>query len=181
MIEYKPSFLFHPNRIAKVQTGWEPNQDIIPAIIVDFGVTRDTAIEFGVDYGFSTSVFAEYFKEVTGVDWFQGDKHAGTRDNFEEAKVYLRPWRNIKLIKSDYKDFIASHNERYNLAHVDIVHTFEDTYACGKWAIEHADIVLFHDTLSHPESVAPAVGKLAREYDKEFYNYPVRHGLGILI
>jgi hypothetical protein len=66
------------------------------------------------------------------------------------------------------------------MIHVDIVHTFEDTYKVGKWAVQHAPVVIFHDTESFLD-VKMAVAAVAEEADRAFYNYTPCHGLGILV
>ena len=71
-------------------------------------------------------------------------------------------------------------DQRYNLAHVDIVHTYEDTFNCGDWCLEHSDVVIFHDTLSFPE-VFRACQDLSIKHNLTFYNYEASHGLGILV
>jgi predicted O-methyltransferase YrrM len=88
------------------------------------GIPLNSCLEFGVKYGYSTAAFATYFNEVTGVDLFTGDIHAGFKENiFEIASHNLKEFKNIKLIKSDYRDFIREHHTKFNLFHVDIVHT----------------------------------------------------------
>jgi hypothetical protein len=79
----------------------------------------------------------------------------------------------------DYKEWITKDTSQYDLIHVDIVHTFEDTLACGRWAADHAPVVLFHDTESFSE-VKRAVAAIAEDTGKTFYNYPHCYGLGIV-
>jgi hypothetical protein len=68
----------------------------------------------------------------------------------------------------------------YDFIHVDIVHTFADTFACGLWSANHAKCVAFHDTESFP-AVKRAVADIARQTGKTFYNFVESNGLGILI
>jgi hypothetical protein len=68
----------------------------------------------------------------------------------------------------------------YNLIHVDIVHTYVDTFARGLWSAAHSQCVLFHDTESFP-AVKRAVIDISRESRKTFYNFTESFGLGILI
>ena len=63
---------------------------------------------------------------------------------------------------------------------IDIVHTYNETFECGEWSINHSDIVVFHDTISFPD-IKRVCEDLARLYNLEFYNYPHSHGLGILV
>lgn len=54
----------------------------IPTILLDiierFDIKRDKALEFGVEFGYSTSAIANYFDKVVGVDTFEGDIHSIT-------------------------------------------------------------------------------------------------------
>ena len=81
-----------------------------------------------------------------------------------------------------YQDFIKQNLfDRYDLIHIDMIHNFDVTYDAGKWAVQHSDCVIFHDTVSFPNEVARACEQLAEEYNLYFYNYPKSNGLGILV
>ncbi|GAA4300937.1 class I SAM-dependent methyltransferase [Compostibacter hankyongensis] len=149
-------------------------------IIRRFDIDTGSCLEFGVEFGFSTTVFANYFKTVTGVDLFTGDPHAGRHENnFLQMQESVRPWPNISLVQADYRDFIREHGGHYDMIHVDIIHNFRDTFRCGLWAAQHSKVTLFHDTESYP-AVKRAVSRVARETGKQFYNYPRFFGLGII-
>ncbi len=184
METYTPSFLETPTRmpnwLVTLRSAWRPNHKIIAALIKDFNLKTDRAIEFGVDYGFSLVALSTYFKEIKGVDHFEGDIHTGKRSLYDSTKSRTDRYPNIELVQADYKDFIAKDQSHYNLAHVDIIHTYDDTFACGLWAAKHADMVLFHDTLLFPE-VKRAVEDIAAQTGKKFYNYNKRFGLGIVV
>lgn len=179
MIPYTPQKIQKPTNLVEVPSAWRGLESILSDILERFKIGRGKAIEFGVEYGYSTVALSNFFEKVVGVDTFEGDKH--THDHveglYEAVKELLAPYP-IELIKSRYQDFDT--DERFDLAHVDIVHTYEDTYACGEWSMKHADIVLFHDTESFPD-VKRAVNDLCQKYGWEFYNYPKSYGLGICI
>lgn len=161
-------------------SAWKGLELIIGDVIKRSGINCRSCLEFGVEYGYSTAVFANYFDKVTGVDLFTGDVHAGFKENvFEVASANLKDFKNITLLKNDYKDFIKDNHSSYDLIHVDIIHTYEATYECGFWSAEHSDCTLFHDTESF-SSVKKAVRDIARKSGKRFYNYPYYNGLGIL-
>lgn len=112
---------------------------------------------------------------------FVGDKHTTNKqDIFSETLERLSVFKNIQLVRSDYRDWIMRDDTAYDLIHVDIVHTYIDTFNCGLWSVEHAKCVLFHDTLSFP-TVKQAVTDIARKTDRRFYNFGESHGLGILV
>jgi hypothetical protein len=180
MTEYRTRLLVPPARLVKVQTAWYGVERIIFDLIHRFDIVPENALEFGVDYGYSTAAFANYFKKVVGVDKFDGDPHVGVRDNvFEKAQENLAGFPNIELHRCDYREWIASDDRRYDLIHVDIIHNYEDTYACGAWAVEHSDVTIFHDTQSFPE-VMRAVKDIACNHGRKAYNWTYMHGLGIL-
>jgi hypothetical protein len=181
-INYLPQNMVMPERLIQSKSqAWVGLEKIILDIICFSKIKMDKALEFGVEYGYSSAVLANYFKSVIGVDTFSGDPHAGYHgDIYEEAKNNLREFLNVRLIKSDYKDYIASHNESFDLIHVDIIHTYNDTYACGLWSAQHSKCTIFHDTQSFPD-VKKAVADIAKRSNKKFYNYRKSNGLGIVI
>lgn len=183
MIEYKPKLRVMPPRLINVPTAWAEVTPIIADILIEFEVPRNNMLEFGVDYGYSTAVFANYFKNVVGVDHFMGDINAGDRGDgiYDQVVENLKDFPNIKLAPFDYRDWTVAHDHlKFDLIHVDIVHNYERTFECGDWAIRHAPVVLFHDTLAFRE-VMQAVTNLAQLHNAEFYNVNERHGVGIVV
>jgi len=161
-------------------SAWGDIPKILPSIIKKFNIKSDRALEFGVEYGYSTSAMSNFFNEVIGVDTFEGDINSTLKENhIDKTKDLLKEFENIKLIKSDYKDFIINNDETYDLIHIDIIHDYENTYFCGEWAVNHSPIVIFHDTISFPD-VMNVCKDLSIKYKLEFYNYPNSNGLGIL-
>jgi hypothetical protein len=118
--------------------------------------------------------YANYYK-ITSVDlcWYNSN-------HYEYTKANMSAWPNIQLIESDYRDFIKENDEKYDMIHIDIIHTYEATFECGEWAVNHTDVAIFHDTESFPE-IKRVCTDLAIKYDLEFYNYSDSHGLGILV
>ena len=179
MIEYIPLERDTPRVLGN--SAWGDIPTIIKDIIKRFDVKTEKALEFGTEFGYSTSALANYFDKVIGVDIFTGDFHAGFhKDHYEQTKNNLSSWPNIELVKSDYRDYIKDNSERFDMIHIDIVHTYNETFECGEWAVNHSDIVIFHDTLSFPE-IKTVCENLAMKYNLEFHNYPDSHGLGILV
>ena len=178
MMDYTPKTIQRPSNILDVPSAWRGIESIIGDIITHFNLGTHNALEFGVEYGYSTVALSNFFTEVVGVDTFEGDKHTYDKnmDGLYEIVKELMP-KNVKLIQSKYQDY--KDDTIYDLIHVDIVHTYEDTYACGDWAMQHASCVIFHDTQSFNE-VSMAVNDLAKKYGVTFHNYPFHHGLGIL-
>lgn len=175
---YLPKRFENPKNLIDVPSAWIGLEQILADVLERFNIQGNEALEFGVEYGYSTVALSNYFSYVVGVDHFKGDEHTGNGEVDVQKVIDMMP-ENVDLVLSDYLDFIKASIDNYNLIHVDIVHTYEDTFACGDWAMQHAQMVLFHDTKSFP-GVYRAVNDLAEKYGVEFYNYPFHNGLGIL-
>ena len=178
---FVPERRSRPARVVPVVSAWAGIESILGDIMKRFGIGREKCLEFGVERGYSTAAFSCFFDSVSGVDTFQGDKHAWLgRDFYAETAANLASYPNIRLFKCDYRDWIAQDQGSYDLIHVDIIHTYADTFACGLWSARHASCVLFHDTVSFP-TVKRAVLDVARLSGKRFYNFQESNGLGILV
>ena len=181
VITYTPESYYQPEKMLDVVSAWKGHDKVILDIMKRFGIKGDKCLEFGVEFGYSTVVFSNYFKSVTGVDIFLGDIHTSHKgDHYKETKNSLLKHKNIELFKADYKDWLKKDDTKYDLIHVDIIHTYEDTFECGLWSAKHSECTLFHDTESFPE-VKRAVFDIASKTGKKFYNYPEHYGLGIIV
>jgi predicted O-methyltransferase YrrM len=182
MKEYIPEIRDYPI-IVDVQSAWGNITTIIKDIIQRFELKTNIALEFGVETGYSISAIANYFNTVIGVDTFRGDfdNNISTKpSNLETVKEILKGYPNIELIESKFEDYILREKRRFDLIHIDIIHTYQPTFDCGEWAVNHSDCVIFHDTVTFPE-VLRAVTDLSIIYNLEFWNYTEVHGLGILV
>lgn len=181
IIQYVPAHRQLPPRTLQAVSAWKGIESILADILQRFQIETGKCLEFGVEFGYSTVALSSYFDIVTGVDLFYGDKHTTEkRDLFLETSDRLREYENIKLIRSDYRDWINKDHSSYDLIHVDIVHTYADTFACGLWSATHSKCTLFHDTESFP-AVKQAVKEIARHTGKKFYNFKESNGLAILV
>lgn len=182
-LRYQPKAITYlPNdKYLLYDSAWRGLDGIIPDLISHFNIPTDKCLEFGVEFGFSTTVFANYFKRVVGIDIFTGDFQAGVHDDdYRDMIEKVKPWSNIELVKADYKDYIKNNQETFDMIHVDILHTYEDTFRCGLWAAQHSKMTIFHDTMSY-KKVKHAVQDIATATGKTFYNYDYNFGLGILV
>ena len=181
VLSYVPRHRQLPPRVLPVPTAWKGIESVLGDLIQTFGIGTRRCLEFGVEHGYSTAALSCFFDTVTGVDTFVGDKHTrDTRDLFEATSDRLSCFDNIQLFRSDYREWTARDDSFYDLIHVDIVHTYIDTFACGLWSAQHAQCVLFHDTQSFP-AVKRAVIDISRQTRKRFYNFKESNGLGIVI
>ena len=181
IISYTPARRRESARTLPIPSAWKGIESILSDIIERFQIKTNRCLEFGVERGYSTAALSSHFKSILGVDTFLGDKHTRlNEDFFEETARNLSSFDNIRLVRSDYRDWIKQDTSYYDLIHVDIVHTYVDTFACGVWSAEHAKCVIFHDTESFPE-VKKAVREICRKTGKNFYNFPESNGLGIIV
>ena len=165
-----------------IVSAWVGLERILEPMIRDFSIIPNKALEFGVEWGYSTSILSGCFKEVIGVDTFTGDIHSGIKENhFEYTKEYLKNFSNIRLIKSDWESWSKTINndERFDLIHIDIIHDYKNTFSAGDWALNHSDFVIFHDVMSF-EEVHIAVKDLSIKHNMYYYYYPLYNGLGII-
>lgn len=188
---YHPEQLWKPHHLLEtVPTAWDGCPDVLRDIMLRFKIKPNTALEFGVFCGYSTAALANFFNRVIGVDTFMGDVYAGFNGNhesfFEQTKNALKDYKNVELFAEDYREFI-SHLEsdmvqdlKYDLIHVDIIHDYQPTNECVAWAVQHSDVTLVHDTIAFPE-VRRAVQDVCWETGVVFYEWQVKHGLGILV
>jgi hypothetical protein len=177
---YLPQHRQAPPRMLTTVTAWKGIESILADMIEKFYIPTNSCLEFGVEFGYSTAALSSFFDSVVGVDTFLGDKHTRIDEDLYDATLNrLSRFENIKLIRSDYQNWIENDKNVYDLIHVDIVHTYKDTFACGMWSALHSKCTIFHDTESFP-AVKAAVRDIARKTGKSFYNFEESNGLGIL-
>lgn len=170
-----------PYKLSDYVSAWKGLENYVLPIIKNFNIKTDLMLEFGVDYGYSTDVFSKVFKKVIGVDSFVGDPWLGHDQGdvfYNNIKEQFKD-SNIELCRTDYKSFIKDNDNKYDLIHIDIVHTYNETYECAEWAIMHSNVVLLHDTYSFPE-MHKVCRDLSLKYKWGFINIEECHGLGIL-
>jgi hypothetical protein len=183
-IPYVPERLSIPSRVASVPSAWRGIDSILPDLLDRFHVGRGTALEFGVEFGFSTVALSNYFERVVAVDHFLGDSYAGrpanSDDLYNETRERFLPYPNISLHRESWENFTGHHVGGFDMCHIDIDHSYEQTWGCGFWAVQHAPVVIFHDTTSFPDDVGRAVQDLAEQFNMKLYEYDDHCGLGIL-
>jgi Methyltransferase domain len=180
-IEFVPRHRQPPSRMLQVQSAWKGIESVLADIIDRFQLRTNRCLEFGVEYGYSTVALSSFFDSVIGIDTFLGDQHTQDhRDLYAETVNRLSEFENIRLIRSNFRDWTKQDNDSYDLVHVDIVHTYADTFACGLWSALHSQCTIFHDTEAFP-AVKRAVIEISRRTGKSFHNFKESCGLGILV
>lgn len=119
-------------------------------------------VDLGVDFGYSTLVFANAARDigygtVTGIDLFEGDHLTGYRNThaFVLEWIEVLSLKNIELIKGDFQKIAQNWNRPINILHIDGDHTFEAVQRdFQSWSgfVQDDGIILFHDiNVPHPE------------------------------
>lgn len=165
-----------------VPSAWSGIERIMKPLMKEFNIKNNLALEFGVEYGYSTQILSKLFDNVIGVDTFTGDVHSSFKENHKkQTEENLVGCSNIQLFESTWEDWTKSNSSdvKYDLIHVDIVHSYKDTFDAGEWAVQNSDVVIFHDVELFSD-VNNAVNDLASIYNYHYYYYPLYCGLGIL-
>ena len=141
-------------------------------------------VDLGIDYGFSTFVFAiPGIGKVYGIDHFKGDRRTGQRDTW--LKVVSMPITlqkrfgvdNIRILRGKFLDVAKKWMLPIDIIHFDGSHCLEDLRAeFTSWSpfVRDSGVFLFHDTGSFPE-----VGDFFNGLELDKYSFPNDHGLGI--
>jgi len=113
----------------------------------------DVIVDLGVDYGYSTFVFANALRLcknkiqantpdlncealedvkktnsiVYGVDYFRGDEQTGFRDTYNDAiKIATKNYvDNLSIIRGDFTDIASIWSKPIDILHIDGLHTYE--------------------------------------------------------
>jgi hypothetical protein len=64
MATYRPVKKIRPLQSLDVPSAWAGLEEIIEDILIRFSINRDSCIEFGTEYGYSTVAFSNYFDRV---------------------------------------------------------------------------------------------------------------------
>ena len=181
-IPWEPPYRYAPPRLIDVPSAWGGNEAVLKPLIEQFCEETDIALEFGVEHGYSTVALSNFFQRVIGVDTFLGDIHTGKHDSYYPAtKERLLVYPNIELVEASWQSWTAANeSEHADLIHVDIEHTYEQTYGCLAWSVQHAPVVIFHDPLSFAD-VMKSAEDVSEQFGLQFYCWNWFAGLGILV
>ena len=199
VIPYVPHTIIKPGRVLTGSYGtssWIGLESILADLLDHFRVGRGLALEFGSEHGYSLVALSNFFDRVVGVDPFgQQTATLPIEPMVDRCARNIAPYPNISVIVSPWQEYTKAYDgvtyaanlldakqaPPFDLIHVDGEHGYYDTFGCGDWACAHAPIVIFHDTMSFPDTVMPAVKALAEKHDRSFFNFDQHHGLGILV
>lgn len=183
-IPYVPKIRVRPDRVLNIGSAWIGIESILFSLIKEFDVRTHVAVEFGVDEGYSLAALANYFGEVLGVDHMAGLGH-DPDVIYPQLLETFKGFPNVRLLQASWEQFAKDYyaleiESTIDLIHIDMDHNYEQTFAAGEWAVQHAPITIWHDTTSWPDGVGRACEDLADKYGLHYYNFEDCHGLGIL-
>ena len=146
-------------------------------------------VDLGVDYGFSTFIFANAAMKngqgvVTGVDLFMGDPMTGFRDTYTEVMQIVNDlnFYNMEIIRGEFSEVSKTWDRPIDLLHIDGLHTYEAVLIdYNNWSsfVTENGIILFHD-INVPENPDFQVVKFFRELSGGYKLYFLHsYGLGI--
>ena len=166
--------------VKDIATAWDGHKTFALWAVNEFKPT--TIVDLGVDYGYSTFIFAsQNIGHVYGVDLFEGDMHAGFRNTYDfvNSRKNLYELDNITFIKGLFNDVAAQWDKPIDILHIDGLHTYEavkNDFDTWSKFITNDGIILFHDTVSFADSV----GKFFNEIPWPKTNFLQSAGLGVV-
>jgi len=146
-----------------------------------------TVVELGVDYGFSSFVFARAIAghggTVYGIDSFEGDPEAGHRDTYEAVVARQKELGigNLELIRGYFADVAKDWDRPIDILHIDGRHRYEDVkedYELWSRFVRPGGVILLHDTavLREPYGVHLFFGEISLPKT----NFTHANGLGVV-
>lgn len=101
-------------------------------MIERFDIGTHRCLEFGVEFGYSTVTLSSFFNSVWAlIHFWETSIRLITMMSIKKRSAGYPASPTSQLIRSDYKDWIQKDENDYDLIHVDIIHSYADTFACG--------------------------------------------------
>ncbi len=142
--------------IEEINSDWKGHRPFAEWLVAN--TKNDVIVELGMDYGYSTFVFANTLQnyensKVYSVDLFTGFTPIGEPTVYDIVinTIKNNNITNVEIIRSFFKDVSATWSKPINILHIDgydNYDTIKDTF--DDW-IKHLDndgVVLIHDTNS---------------------------------
>lgn len=148
---------------------------------------NDIVVDLGVDYGYSTFVFANTLKNINpnsivyGIDLFEGDSQTGIRHTYNSVVSLMQNnnLTNMQVLKGEFSAVSQTWTTPINILHIDGYHTYDAVRNdFNNWAkfVPDDGIVLFHDVAVQAFGVKDFFRELSGGYKLYFTH---SYGLGI--
>jgi len=167
--------------ISTICSAWTGHRDFAEWL-VDYTKPK-TIVELGVDWGFSSFVFANANKstKVYGVDLFTGDDHTCYRDTYNSVMENIKKHNlsNLEIIKGDFTEVSKTWNIPIDILHIDGFHTYDavkNDFTNWSKFVNNNGVVLFHDTAVEYFGIKDFFNELPNDYKLSFSHSA---GLGI--
>lgn len=147
-----PSSVYSAEWIESIVSAWTGHRDF--ARWITWNAKSDVIVELGVDYGYSTFVFADALRgtsgTIYGVDLFMGDVHTGYRSTFDSVKKAIvdHSVTNLELVIGEFDSISKLWNKPIDILHIDGLHTYDavkNDFARWSPHVTENGVVLFHD------------------------------------
>lgn len=147
----------------------------------------DIVVDLGVDYGYSTFVFANILQNINpnslvyGIDLFGGDPQTGIRYTYDSVINLMQSnnLSNMRVLQGEFSAISQSWTTPINILHIDGYHTYDavrnDFHNWAKFVPDDG-IVLFHDVSVQEFGVKDFFRELSGGYKLYFTH---SYGLGI--
>ncbi len=139
--------------LANMPSAWKGHRPFAEWL-VDY-MQPDQIVDLGVDYGYSTLVFANAAQKngkgiVSGIDSFQGEGMTGIRNTYAYVLEIVKNLNlyNTEIIKGNFNEVNRNWERSIDILHIDGYHSYEAvSNDFNTWAPFVLDdgIVLFHD------------------------------------
>lgn len=165
-----------------IQSAWRGHQKFAEWLVRE--LKPETIVELGVDYGFSSFVFARAGEaDVYGIDSFEGDPEAGRRNTrpLVEARMKELGITNLHLIEGYFSDVAATWDKPIDILHIDGRHRYEDVredFELWSKFVKPGGVILLHDTCVTREPYG--VHRFFQEIDLPKTTFTHSEGLGIV-
>lgn len=137
-----------PNEL--IVTAWRGHEDFATWLVQE--LKPEVVVDLGVDYGFSSFVFARAgAKMVYGIDSFEGDPQVGHRDTSidVERKQKELGIENLTLIRGYFSEVAKTWDKPIDILHIDGRHRYEDVkedFEIWSKFVRPGGVILLHDT-----------------------------------
>ena len=164
-----PRILRTLDALKNVPSAWRGHLEF--AVWLTCRFLPELVVDLGVDYGSSTYAWGvSGVSQVIGIDWFQGDAHAGLRDNHayvlalgESLTKNHRYENTVRIWKSSFEAAAASFDRQADIIHLDGLHTYTAVtkdLACWMPKLSKDGLLLMHDVHAFPRDVGRAFAEL---------------------